>query len=47
MNLNKKICYDAVKCDQYFTSMKNKGQLPVCGLCLYICPYGRNKGVKT
>jgi len=33
--------YDARKCDEYFRSMKNKGDLPVCGMCLYVCPYGK------
>jgi len=34
--------YDAGKCDRYFTQMKKKdAELAVCGLCLYICPYGR------
>ena len=41
----REIRYDAAKCDQYFESQKSKGQLPVCGLCLYICPYGRSEGV--
>jgi len=35
--------YDAGKCDNYFNWMKDKGQIPVCGLCLYVCPYGRKK----
>lgn len=35
--------YDARKCDSYFNWMKNNGQIPVCGLCLYVCPYGRKK----
>jgi epoxyqueuosine reductase len=35
--------YDAHKCDDYFSRMKElKPDLHVCGLCLYICPYGRN-----
>jgi epoxyqueuosine reductase QueG len=33
--------YDAKKCHDYFNEMKNKGQISVCGLCLYVCPYGR------
>ena len=33
--------YDAKKCHDYFNEMKNNGQIPVCGLCLYVCPYGR------
>jgi epoxyqueuosine reductase len=35
--------YDAKKCQEYFYEMKNNGQTPVCGLCLYVCPYGRKK----
>lgn len=33
--------YHADKCSDYFENMKAKGELPVCGLCVYICPYGR------
>lgn len=33
--------YDASKCDRYFTWIKNQGEPAVCGLCLYICPIGR------
>lgn len=33
--------YDARNCEKYFIEMKNKGQISVCGLCLYVCPYGR------
>jgi epoxyqueuosine reductase QueG len=35
------IRYDASKCDRYFSWMKRKGKLAVCGMCLYICPHGR------
>ncbi|MBN1382975.1 MAG: epoxyqueuosine reductase [Deltaproteobacteria bacterium] len=34
--------YDAGKCERYFGKMgKNKLGFGVCGLCLYVCPYGR------
>jgi epoxyqueuosine reductase QueG len=33
--------FDAGKCDHYFTRMEEGGKVPVCGLCLYICPFGR------
>jgi epoxyqueuosine reductase QueG len=33
--------FDAGKCDRYFTRMEEQGKVPVCGLCLYICPVGR------
>lgn len=39
----RKIRFDAEKCDQYFEKMKQEGQDPVCGLCLYVCPHGRKK----
>ncbi len=35
--------YDARKCEQHFEVMKDNGELPVCGLCLYICPFGRKQ----
>jgi epoxyqueuosine reductase QueG len=34
--------YDAHKCDRYFAQMLKQGAEPaVCGLCLYVCPHGR------
>jgi epoxyqueuosine reductase len=32
--------YDAKKCDRYFQAMESRGQRKVCGLCLYVCPFG-------
>jgi len=37
----REIRYDASKCDRYFSGLKKKGKLSVCGMCLYICPIGR------
>ncbi len=36
--------YAAHKCDRYFTQMEKTRGLAVCGLCLYVCPYGRRQG---
>jgi epoxyqueuosine reductase len=33
--------YDAHACEKYFEELVQGGNLPVCGLCLYVCPYGR------
>jgi epoxyqueuosine reductase QueG len=33
--------YDAKKCNDYFTQMKNRGEIVVCGMCLYACPHGK------
>lgn len=33
--------YDARKCERYFQEMKEKAGPAVCGMCLYVCPYGR------
>jgi len=34
--------YAASKCDRYFAKLKEQNAgLAVCGLCLYVCPYGR------
>jgi epoxyqueuosine reductase len=33
--------YDARKCEKYFDAMKAEGRFAVCGMCLYVCPYGR------
>lgn len=33
--------YDARACERYFLEMKAQGKVPVCGMCLYSCPYGK------
>jgi len=34
--------YAASKCDRYFAKLREQNAgLAVCGLCLYVCPYGR------
>ena len=35
--------YDARKCENYFKDLEKKTGLGVCGLCLYVCPFGRWK----
>lgn len=33
---------DAGKCDRYFAKMRERDvEAAVCGMCLYVCPYGR------
>ncbi len=39
----REVRYAADKCDRYFQCMAAKGQLTVCGMCLYICPFGREQ----
>ncbi|NQU54695.1 MAG: epoxyqueuosine reductase [Bacteroidetes bacterium] len=41
-NEEREIRYDAHKCDQYFKSMRKTNDWATCGMCVYICPYGRN-----
>lgn len=33
--------YMADKCDRYFKGMEAKGKLKVCGMCIYVCPFGK------
>ena len=33
--------FDVHKCKGYFNQMEDAGKLAVCGLCLYVCPIGR------
>jgi len=42
-NESREVRYDASKCDRYFARMKEEqgAEVAVCGLCLYICPHGR------
>lgn len=35
--------YDAKKCEKYFDYMEQKDEIAVCGLCVFVCPYGRKK----
>ena len=38
----REVRYNASKCAHYLATMKEKDpELAVCGLCLYVCPYGR------
>lgn len=39
-NESREVRYDARKCDNYFSSMRSEGKIGVCGMCLYVCPYG-------
>jgi len=42
-NEPREIRYDASRCDRYFKKMREKdAELAVCGLCLYVCPYGQS-----
>ena len=33
--------FDAAACDRYFRGLEKARGIGVCGMCLYICPYGR------
>lgn len=35
--------YDAEKCGNYLKSRKNEGHPMICGMCLYVCPFGNEK----
>lgn len=35
--------YDARKCEQYLYKSDDHSDWNVCGLCVYICPHGKNK----
>jgi len=39
--------YKAEKCDAYFRAMQAKGELKVCGMCIYICPFGKQRRSKS
>jgi epoxyqueuosine reductase QueG len=34
--------FDVHKCEAYFDEIEEKTGLKTCGMCLYVCPYGRN-----
>jgi len=35
--------YDAQECERYLKNLEKNEQWAVCGLCVYICPYGRKR----
>jgi epoxyqueuosine reductase QueG len=39
----REIRFDANKCYNYLNKMKNTSALGSCGMCLYVCPYGRKR----
>jgi epoxyqueuosine reductase QueG len=32
--------YDVFKCDRYISKLREKNEWAVCGMCVYICPFG-------
>lgn len=43
-NDSREIRFDFKRCQDYFDEMKkDTSRKPVCGMCLYICPYGYNR----
>jgi epoxyqueuosine reductase len=39
--------FDARKCERYHKDLEKKMGVGVCGMCLYVCPHGQNKGKKS
>ena len=39
--------FDARKCDQYFKDLEKQAPKPTCGMCVFICPHGRNISMKS
>jgi epoxyqueuosine reductase len=37
--------FDASACERYFRELEKDRGIAVCGMCLYICPYGRKSRV--
>jgi epoxyqueuosine reductase QueG len=37
--------YDAAKCSEYYGELAKNGGSDVCGLCVYICPFGSKQAV--
>lgn len=33
------------KCEEYFEKLKEEGRLQICGMCLYVCPYGKKRDI--
>lgn len=39
-NESREVRFDARKCDNYLKALEEQDKLAVCGMCLYICPFG-------
>jgi len=39
----REVRYNAHNCDKYLSKLEKTSALGVCGMCLYACPYGKNK----
>jgi epoxyqueuosine reductase QueG len=37
--------YNALTCQNYFRSIQKVNDWAFCGMCVYVCPYGKNKSV--
>ena len=35
--------FDAAACDRFFKAVEKRTGVPVCGMCLWVCPHGRVK----
>lgn len=42
----REVRFAAHKCHAYFDEMEEAIGLPVCGLCLYVCPHGKKERVR-
>jgi epoxyqueuosine reductase len=40
-NESREVRYDASKCDEYHKAGRTGNDMYVCGLCVYVCPHGR------
>jgi epoxyqueuosine reductase len=36
--------FDAAACERYLESRRTESGVAVCGMCLWVCPHGRNQG---
>jgi epoxyqueuosine reductase len=39
----REVRYNALACERHLRSMEKDTQIAVCGLCLYVCPFGQTK----
>ena len=40
-NEKRELRYDAHKCDQYFNRIRKVHNWAMCGMCVYVCPFGQ------
>lgn len=39
---NREMRLDVAKCEAHFAELEDRNRLPICSMCMYVCPYGKS-----